>query len=239
MRPRAVTLDAGGTLITVAEPVGITYARFAAAHGIAVAVEDVERRFRDAFAAAPPLAFPDGPATTRTVRERAWWRAVVRDALGRPDADLAFDACFVALYAHYAEAHAWRVFPEVPGVLEALRSRGLRLGVVSNFDSRLPSLLAALGIAPLIDVILHSSACGYAKPNPGMLHLAAKALGVRTALLLHVGDAAEDVAAATAAGASVLRLERGPRSDGPPQRAGRLASLEELPGHPLLGAAQP
>ncbi|HJW69600.1 MAG TPA: haloacid dehalogenase, partial [Candidatus Binatia bacterium] len=56
---RAVTLDAAGTLITVAEPVGDTYARVAARHGLHVSPADAGARFRRAMASRPPLAFPD------------------------------------------------------------------------------------------------------------------------------------------------------------------------------------
>ena len=83
MALRAVTLDAAGTLFDVAEPVGTTYARFAARHGITLTPGDAERGFRAAFAAAPPLAFPGGSVTRRADHERAWWYALVRRAFGR------------------------------------------------------------------------------------------------------------------------------------------------------------
>src|SRR5207302_528021 len=54
----AVTLDAAGTLFEVAEPVGVTYARVAARHGIGVTATELDRAFRAALAGAPPLAFP-------------------------------------------------------------------------------------------------------------------------------------------------------------------------------------
>jgi len=59
---RAVTFDAAGTLIAPREPVGATYARIAAAHGIAADAATTAAAFRRAFAAAPPMAFP-GTAT--------------------------------------------------------------------------------------------------------------------------------------------------------------------------------
>src|SRR5207249_4338582 len=82
MRLEAVMLDAVGTLIAVAEPIGRTYARFAAQHGIALAPDEVERRFGEALADAPPLAFPGVDAARLAERERAWWSAVVRRAFG-------------------------------------------------------------------------------------------------------------------------------------------------------------
>src|SRR2546426_1849447 len=115
MRLDAVTLDAAGTLFDVAEPVGVTYARVAAHHGVRLVAEEVERRFRAAMAAAPPLAFPGVGASNLPERERAWWHAVVQSALG-PSAAPVAGACFADLFAYYAHPTAWRVYPEVPAV---------------------------------------------------------------------------------------------------------------------------
>src|SRR5207247_2122904 len=124
MRLEAVMLDAVGTLIAVAEPIGRTYARFAAQHGIALAPDEVERRFDEALADAPPLAFPGVDAARLAERERAWWSAVVRRAFGPAAERPSFDRCFAELFAHYGRPEAWRVFPEVPEALRLLRHGG-------------------------------------------------------------------------------------------------------------------
>jgi putative hydrolase of the HAD superfamily len=202
---RAVTFDAAGTLIVPAEPVGTTYARIAAALGIAVEPEVVDARFRAALAAAPPLAFQDDVAA----RERAWWRRVVSEALGESAAHARFDDCFGRLYAHYADGGAWRVPPDVAPALARLRAAGLRLGVVSNFDGRLPGLLADVRLADAFDTVVWSSAAGAAKPDPAIFRAAADALGVGLAALLHVGDdGLADVRGARDAGASAMLLDR-------------------------------
>src|SRR5204862_534278 len=81
MRLEAVMLDAVGTLIAVAEPIGRTYARFAAQHGIALAPDEVERRFGEALADAPPAALHagDGLVTDVEGARRAGLRAVLVD----------------------------------------------------------------------------------------------------------------------------------------------------------------
>jgi putative hydrolase of the HAD superfamily len=205
----AVTLDAAGTLIELAEPVGITYARIARRHGLSAVPARIEREFAAAFAAAPPLAFPGIPPARRAPRERAWWRATVHAALGAPPRGSAFAACFADLWRHYATSAAWRVPPDVPGALAALRARGLRLAVVSNFDRRLPPLLSALGLRDALDAVIHSTAVGAAKPDPAIFRAAATALGVPLTGIVHVGDSLEaDVAGARAAGAHAVLLAR-------------------------------
>lgn len=223
---RAVTLDAAGTLIAVAEPVGTTYARLAGAHGIVVEAAALEQGFRAAFASAPPLAFPGASPSRLRDHERAWWYTVVRTAFGRAAAAPRFDAYFDALFAHYARADAWRTFPDVLDALRRLLATGLRLAVVSNFDARLPALLDGLGVATLVDHIAYSSHAGAAKPDVAIFHAALHALGVAPAEALHVGDDPHaDVGGARAAGMRAFLIDRtGRAADGD-----ALRSLDQLP----------
>lgn len=232
----AVTLDAAGTLFAVAEPVGVTYARVAARHGIRTDPGAVERRFRAAFLTAPPLAFPGVSPARLADHERAWWHVIVRRALGDADA-AALEAAVGELYAHFAEAAAWRVFSDAPPALAALRARGLRLAIVSNFDGRLLRLVEALGLGALVDGVLPSTRAGAAKPDPAIFHAALANLGVAPGAALHVGDhAAVDVAGARAAGMRAALLDRSGETAAPAD-VPRLRSLAELP--PLVDALGP
>jgi putative hydrolase of the HAD superfamily len=229
---RAVTLDAAGTLFAPSEPVGVTYARVARRHGIAADPAGVEARFRRALRAAPPLAFPGTTASGRALLERAWWLDVVRTALSADDATPPrLAACFEALFAHYARADAWTVFADVPPALAALRSHGVRLAVVSNFDGRLPGVLDGLGLGGAFDAVVWSSAAGAAKPDPAIFEAAAGRLEVDTRATWHVGDDPHaDVGGARAAGATAVLLDRhGATADA-------IATLAELV--PLLVARQ-
>jgi putative hydrolase of the HAD superfamily len=234
---RAVTLDAGGTLIAVAEPVGVTYARIAARHGIGTPPDVIERGFRRAFAGAPPLAFPGVAANALADHERRWWRAIVGEALG-PGADPpAVDAAFVELFDHYGGAAAWLVFPDVPPALSALRARGIALAVVSNFDRRLPAVLDGLGLGPLLDAVVHSSGIGHAKPDPGIFEAALATLGVTPGEAMHVGDdSGADVGGAHRAGLRPVLIDRDGANPPLPPGVPRIATLAELPS---LAVAHP
>lgn len=225
----AVTLDAAGTLFVPREPVGATYARVAAAHGIAARADDVERRFRAALAAAPPHAFPGIAEADRAAHERRWWRTIVEHALGEGAAGAPrFAACFDALFDHFGRSDAWTLTPGARDALATVRRAGLRLGVVSNFDGRLAGLLDGLGLAPLLDAVVFSSAAGVAKPDPRLFRAAADHLGITPAEMLHVGDDLEsDVRGALRAGCQALLLTR---DDTPiPPGVPALRTLTELP----------
>ena len=197
---RAVTLDAAGTLIHPVRPVGELYAEVAARHGVEVAAAEVHRRFRDAFGSAPPLAFPPLDADGLRAAEQAWWRAVVaRVFAGIPFSD--FAAYFDELFAFFARPSTWTVDPDTVPLLRALRHRGLRILVVSNFDSRVRAILTGLGLMPLFDRVTLSSEAGAAKPDPAIFAAALAPDGLAPGEVAHVGDTVpEDFDGARAAG---------------------------------------
>jgi putative hydrolase of the HAD superfamily len=238
---RAVTLDVAGTLVAPREPVGRTYARVARAHGIAADETVVERAFRDAFRAAPPLAFPEAAATERAHLERAWWRDVVAVALGVPRTEPRLDACVDALYAHFAHAAGWRVYPDVLPALEALRARRLRTAVVSNFDGRLPGLLDELGIGRCVDAVVWSSDVGAAKPAAAIFLEAVRRLGVAPAETIHVGDDPDaDACGAKRAGLRVIQLDRSGRDPNAlVSLAGLAARLSDPASDPSTSSRRP
>ena len=203
-------LDAAGTLIDVVEPLGETYARFARSFGGDLDPDALTAGFRAAFHDMPPMAFPGLRGAALDRAERGWWRTVVRRVFGEAGGVVpGFDACFDHLYAHYASARAWRVFPEAPAVLSSLRERGAALAVVSNFDSRLPPLLEALGLAAFFDAVVCSGEAGAAKPDRAIFAHALATLGVEASQALHVGDSREaDYDGARAAGVEALLVDR-------------------------------
>jgi putative hydrolase of the HAD superfamily len=150
----------------------------------------------------------------------------------------ASERLFEALFAHYASASAWRVADGAHGVLEGLVRRGLRIGVLSNFDGRLHGILRDLGLAPYVAAVIASSEAAAAKPSPLAFAAAARALGdPPSAASLHVGDSlAEDVLGALAAGWRAAWIAPPPRADAdataavlhPPAGVTRLASLRDV-----------
>jgi putative hydrolase of the HAD superfamily len=204
LRLRAVSFDAAGTLFHPVRPVGELYAMVAARHGIAADGATLHTRFRRAFAAAPPLAFPGVPAPELRARERAWWRAVVAEVFaGIPTRD--FDAYFDDLFAFFGSGEPWRADPAAAPLLRALRARGTRILVVSNFDARVREVLRGLDLLALIDQVTLSSEAGAAKPDPAIFAHALAAARLAPREVLHVGDTVrEDLAAARAAGLPVL-----------------------------------
>jgi putative hydrolase of the HAD superfamily len=107
-----------------------------------------------------------------------------------------------------AEHAAWQPARQLAdtthALLESLRDRGLKVGLVSNAIDP-PELLhrdlAQLGIAERLDVAVFSSEVGWRKPHPAIFERALVDLDVEPARTLFVGDTlATDIAGAAALG---------------------------------------
>jgi len=200
----AVVFDAVGTLLVPSEGVGETYARLARAHGVALPPGRLQEAFARVLAAAPPNVHPGVPPGVAADRERGWWRERVRETFRAADGMARFDdfeAFFGRLWSHYAEAPAWRLQAGVKRCLDGLAARGLRLGVLSNFDQRLRRLLGALGLAERFEVVTLPADAGAAKPERAIFDACLARLGLGAGRVLYVGDhPTRDVAAAEQAG---------------------------------------
>jgi putative hydrolase of the HAD superfamily len=96
----------------------------------------------------------------------------------------------------------------VEGQLRRWHGQGLKLAVVSNFDSRLPGLLEQLGLSPWLHAVVVSSSAGAAKPDPAPFHIALEQLQLEASQVWHVGDSPEDLAGAAAAGLPCIQVRR-------------------------------
>jgi putative hydrolase of the HAD superfamily len=92
---------------------------------------------------------------------------------------------------HAAWAPARQLGASSLALLEALRDRGLKVGLVSNAFDPAPLLhrtLAEMGLAERLDVAVFSSEVGKRKPHPAIFERALEQLGVRPEETLFVGD---------------------------------------------------
>ena len=99
--------------------------------------------------------------------------------------------------------------PTARPTLLALRERGIRLVVVSNWDFSLHERLAETGLTPLLDGALASAEVGSAKPDGAIFRAALQLAGTTPEQTWHVGDTpAADVEGARAAGITPILIAR-------------------------------
>ena len=212
---QAVTFDVGGTLIEPFPSVGNIYAEVAASHGIAhLSHQELQRRFVTAF-----------HRRARAIHSAEEWAEIVDETFAGLVAEPPSKTFFPGLYERFAQAAAWRIYPDVELTLAALAGRGLKLGVISNWDGRLRPLLITLGLARSFETVVVSCEVSASKPAPAIFQKAAEQLHAPPDTILHVGDSFEmDVAGARAAGFQALQIERNAK----PLHAGQIESLLDL-----------
>src|SRR5204862_5610548 len=112
--------------------------------------------------AAPAPVETQGP---RRDDDRGWWETLVVRMLDDLGVSLDRPAYFAELWEEFAKPGVWELYPETHGTLVELGQK-FRLGVISNFDSRLHRILVHLGISHFFEHVIVSSEVGADKPSP-------------------------------------------------------------------------
>ena len=205
---RAILFDAADTLFYLTETVGDHYAFVGREVGLDLDAQKLESAFHAAWQQMPRRPAIDGP---RKNDDKDWWRELVGrvfDQVAPSLSELDRDNFFEIAYDHFAEAGVWKLYPEVPEVLEQLRPC-FELAVISNFDGRLRFILQHLGISDYFSYIFISSELGADKPDLEIFRRSLKIIHLNADEVLHVGDDPErDWKAAKEAGLLVFQLDR-------------------------------
>ena len=205
---KAVFFDAADTLFKVKGGVGNVYWTVAEKYGADSTPERIQAAFSKAFKSAPPLTFADFSPEERKVYEKKWWYNVVRDVFEEVGMFERFDNYFDKLFETF-RTKAWELFPETKDVLSSVKKRGLILGIISNFDTRVYDVCSDLEIIEYFDSIVISSEAGFAKPSPEIFSLALDMNKVTPAECIHVGDSLEhDVYGAGSVGIGAILLDK-------------------------------
>lgn len=107
------------------------------------------------------------------------------------------------------DTDVFRVYADVVPTLDALRERGYRLAIVSNWDLSLHRVLGMFELTNYFDVVTASLEVGVEKPDRGIFDLTLKSMRTRADETLHVGDnPVDDLQGAREAGLRALLIDR-------------------------------
>jgi putative hydrolase of the HAD superfamily len=131
------------------------------------------------------------------------------------------------IFGRFSDPQTFATYPGGLELLDDLRARGLKIGIISNWSARLPGLLDRLGIGRRVDFVLCSAIERAEKPDPLLFEKALRLAGVRADAALHAGDDLEkDVFAARRVGMRSVLVDHAGLSDA--AHAPRVRSLAEL-----------
>lgn len=175
--------------------------------GICKSLDDVKKAFLNAENEAKELNLFSSFGKMK--REEYWlqWDALVLKHLGIVEnAELA--KIVQSKWEHFVDA---TLYPEVRGVLSALKTRGVKIGLISNvYEEGIHECLQQAGLgSAAFDVVVGVDAIGEMKPHPAVFKYALCKLNVQPEETIFVGDDVEvDYKGAENVGIHALLINR-------------------------------
>lgn len=205
MKYQAVLFDKDGTLFEYVEPFERIWQRRLAQRGFHATAEEII----NVFVTATKDLVGENREDYRNFEEyRNIWMQICLRALEEMgfegDSQEAAAAMWYALVVEKSRPH-----PDTRRTLEALRSKGLKLGLVSNYNITLTEALRGYGLDTFFDAIVPSALVGREKPDGDIFTYALSILGVTPDQALFVGDSYEkDIVGARSVGIDAVLILR-------------------------------
>ena len=140
---------------------------------------------------------------------RPFW-VLTRDALGFAAQRLGLALTPEAELRLLNEYRHLSVFPENHGVLQALKDRGIRTGILSNGDPEMLGVtVKSAGLGGLLDLVLSVHETRRYKTDPAAYQVGVDALGLPAREVLFVSSNGWDAIGATWFGFTTLWVNRG------------------------------
>lgn len=207
----AVLFDAVGTILLPEPSPALVYHRVGQKWGSRLSVEEIQKRFLEAFQRQERI---DAQIGHRTSEAREWqrWHTIVTEVfqeLTDPE------PCFEELYSYFGQPDAWKVALDPDAILKPLQKRELISGVASNYDHRLRQVLSGIKGMGRLDHLIISSEVGWKKPSPAFFQAACRMLNKDPDRVLFIGDDwGNDYLAAKEAGLQALFYHPQSRDNG-------------------------
>ena len=120
------------------------------------------------------------------------------------------------------------LYNDVIPTLDALKKRGLKVGLISNIERNMSGALNELGLSAKLDVVVTSQDAGANKPQPEIFRFALQKAGVRPEEAAYIGDQYQiDVLGARGAGMKGILIDRAGNHESVTD-CPRLKSLDEV-----------
>jgi REG-2-like HAD superfamily hydrolase len=186
---RLVTFDIKDTLIRVSGTVGQHYAKVAQSHGVLVEADALDKVY-------PPVwkrmktEYPNY-GINQGMTSKEWWADfVVRvfASAGVIPENGVMTQIGDTLYTRFTRKQGWDLYPNSHNILKSIKKKGIKMGVISNFDERLGDILKQVELDRYFDFVLTSVDVKREKPDAEIFHEALSLGKVEPSQAAHVGD---------------------------------------------------
>ena len=206
---RTVFFDVGNTLLTPAIPEADVLTEVAASLGRQLDRAAVERAIPVMYRYYEQLYEADNSIWADEDRAVGIWLAMYKylsELVGI--ADIGDEVARIG-YERFLNPDSWTTFDDVIGTLFALKSRNISIGLISNWDSSLDSIITGMGIRFYFSTVIASASVRMHKPQPEIFHLALSEARAIPSETMHVGDHLQaDVGGAARVGITPVLIDR-------------------------------
>jgi len=167
--PDVIFFDAVGTLFGVKGSVGQIYGAIAQKFNVNTDHADLDRAFVQNFTKSSKIAFPNVSKLEIPKYEYMWWYDIAKSTftqVGAFEQFADFDAYFREMFEFFTLPDAWYIYDDAIPALEYFQNKGIKLGIISNFDSRIYPVLESLKLKNFFTSVTISTEVGAAKPDP-------------------------------------------------------------------------
>jgi len=204
----AVMFDLGGTLIDLEPTKDVVFHRVLTRQGHKVPLATVKKIIWEA-----EKKFDKDFADLDGVNEERFWKKFDKHVLEAVEfkgdaSDFAKEVS--AVFEHIIpNVKSWIAYDDVFPILDDLKARDFRLGLISNATSLARRVSDHLGLSKYFETIVISDEVGFRKPDKRIFRLAAKNVNLAPNRIIYVGDKFEvDVVGAKKAGMNSILLDR-------------------------------
>lgn len=194
---KLVTFDVTHTLLRFTLLPSQYYAEVASRHGVhSLKNPEVQKQVDENYMIGYKAMSKEHPNFGRDsgITWSDWWREVIMKTLGKHLDGLDKEtvrAIGTELLEDFKTADRWAPHDGSLDLLNYLKSKKIKIGVISNFDPRLTDVLKSTKLLSYFDFVVTSYDVGKTKPDPLIFQEALKRSGLDRLTLgeaLHIGD---------------------------------------------------
>lgn len=209
---QAVFFDVGFTLVETSPSIPVIVRGIMERRGTPVALECLQKSYPRAethfgeLTRAAPGTWGDEAEIAQMWRR--YFVELLRPCFGAKG-EKALEGAAADIQVEFDQAIHYALYPDVEPTLAALRERGMKLGVVSDWGIALGMIMRQLGLTEYFDFAVISATARRAKPDPELYRLALDRADVVADYAIHVGDSyVRDVLGARALGIHPILIDR-------------------------------
>jgi putative hydrolase of the HAD superfamily len=207
-----VLFDAGETLLHPEPSFPELIVKLLRDRGLEVTHDEpewIDTALSSVFRAMDDLVVNRQQFSTSAERSRAFWTAIYTRLLALLGVDDPDASHATYLYDEFTRPEHYGLFPDAMPALRELAAEGYRLGIVSNFEDWLSTLLERLGVLSLMSIVVVSGNEGIEKPDAEIFRRALDRIDAPPGRAVYVGDnPGIDVRPALALGMGAVLVDR-------------------------------